>query len=246
MNRVSLLAAGGIVVIANAFGLVHAWRNRGGPPEAEITLSERELALPYAASEDDSGVALQLRWMMPGDSSGPRPSMPWLDGEKALRELGFDTSLPVSTTGDWEFYRRQRARLAFVALEYEGPAWREYLERAASSGPVPAGRPHQDSETHLFAIDAAPDPARLRSRHPDRSSVIVVPAVVRIAPLSDPTRLSGWIQMVPNSIHVPRPYSDAFRQIPSDRGKVQYRVTLRYGASLEPSIAGVALGPPAR
>ena len=31
MKRASLLLAAAIVVVANAFALVHAWRNRSGP-----------------------------------------------------------------------------------------------------------------------------------------------------------------------------------------------------------------------
>ena len=94
-----------------------------------------------------------------------------------------------------------------------------------------------------MAIDAASDPVRLRARHPDRSSVIIVPAVIRIGAqprgAGGPARFAGSIQEIPSSIHVPRPFSDAFQRSPGGNNRATYRVHLRYGASLEPWIAGV-------
>src|SRR5438067_11450665 len=126
MKRASLLAAAAIVLVANAFALVHAWRNRSGPVEADITLTERELPMSYSFDDDDSGVSLDLRWLnLAWVSFGlERPPL-WLD-QKALQELGFDTSVAASDEKASEFYQRQRARRGFVALEYDGPAWRKH------------------------------------------------------------------------------------------------------------------------
>jgi hypothetical protein len=87
-----------------------------------------------------------------------------------------------------------------------------------------------------------PDATRLRARHPDRNSVAILPVVARIGIETGtvrPAGLRGWIYEVPTAIHVPRPYSDAFRRLPPDRSRVRYRVRLRYGSSLEPWVAGV-------
>ncbi len=261
MKRASLLAAAAIIVVANAFALVHAWRNRSGPIQAEITLTERELPISYSLNEDDSGVSLDLRWLDPAWASfgWERPAL-WLD-QKALQELGFDTSVAPSADKAIEFYQRQRARRVFVALEYDGPAWRTHLEEAERQGQQRAELSHvnipphsHDAETHLVAIDASTDAVQLRARHPDRSFIIIVPAVVRIAvepflPASGGrpsrvARLSGSVQEIPSSIHVPRPFSDAFRSLPKDRSKVRYRVHVRYGASYEPWIIGVEFNTP--
>lgn len=248
MKRASLLAAGAIVLTGNVFALVHAWKNRAGGVETSITLTERELPLSYNYNkkDDDSGVGLNLRWT---DSQqrlyGESESAPWLN-EKILRELGFDTSAAPGDERAFEFYARQRHRRAFVALEYEGPAWHKWLddaERAAHAQsvtpvfPGPAERPQ--SWTHLMAIDAGSNAARLRSRHPDRSSVIIVPAVIRIEregkSASAPARLFGAIQEIPSAIHVPLPFSEAFRRLTGDRrNDAKYRVHLRYGALLDP------------
>jgi Domain of unknown function (DUF4824) len=260
MKRGSLLAAAAILVAADAFALVHAWRNRSGPADAEITLTERELPTSINLNDDDSGVSLELRWLDPAGTFGVELPAAWID-LAALRELGFDTSVAPSGNSAIEFYQRQLARRAFVALEYDGPAWRAHAERierenARRAGLFPQYAPANSLEgmSHLVAVDASRDPMRLRSRYPDRGSVIIVPAVVGIAVqpalpaggnLARPAQLAGSIQEIPSSIHVPRPFSDGFRRLPKDRSKVRYRVHLRYGASYEPWIAGVEFNPPA-
>ncbi len=256
MKRASLFAAAGIVLIANAFALAHAWRNRAGAVDADLTLTERELQHSYQSNEDDSEVALNLRWNNPELSWPWERQMSWLD-EKTLRELGFDTSVPPSKDAAPEFYQRQRPLRVFVALEYDGPAWRKWmddLERKAQEHPeLPqANLPKnlRESASRLVAIDASSDATRLRAHYPDRGSVIVVPAVIRIAvepydiavlqnrPRKSP-HLVGMIQDIPSSIHVPLPFSYAFRRLPGDRHTAKYRVHLRFGASLEPWIVGV-------
>lgn len=245
MKHVTLAAAVFVIVLANAFALAHAWRNRSGAMDADITLTQRELPLAYNADKEDNGVSLDLQWTDAAWAIVRRQRAAWLDGTK-LRELGFDTSVAPSAKNAVEFYNRQRARRVFVALEYNGPAWRKYLEEAqradeegARSSPANA-RIDRESESHLIAIDAALDAVRLRSRHPDRNSVIVAPAVARIFVMgaADNPTLTGAISEVPTSIHAPRPFSDIFRRLP-DRSRATYRVHLRYGADLEPWIVGV-------
>ena len=256
MKHVSPAAAAAVVLVANAFALIHAWRNRS-VIEADLTLTERELPLAYRSNDEDSGVSLQLRWMDTAWqilSWGPRE--PWLN-VKILRELGFDTSVQASDPKAFDFYQNQRTRRAFVALEYDGPEWRRHLDEADRWNRRTNVPPHEhQSEGHLLVIDAASDAARLRARHPDRTVVIIVPAVVRIVfqpyaaatqgQPSRPATIDGSVQEVPSTIHVPRPFSDGFRHPPGDRYQEQYRVRLRYGASLEPWIAGVEFLRPAR
>jgi len=261
MKLASLFTAVSIILVANAFALIHAWRNRSGPVETEITLTERELPLAYRSNDDDSGVSFNLRWIDPAwETFGWERPAPWLD-QKILNALGFDTSVAPASNKAPEFYQRQRARRAFVALEYDGPAWRKHVEQAERESREHAGlpqanlAPHRpDVESHLVAIDAATDAAILRGRHPDRNAVIIVPAVVRIVlePLVSasqrPSRaaiLSGSVQEVPSSIHVPRPFSDGFRRLAVARRGMKYRIQLRYGSSFEPWVAGVQFSAPA-
>ncbi len=221
MKESSWIAAAAVVVIANAFALTHAMRNRQGEPDAELTLTQNELQYLWPSSSgDDSGVALRLVWTSPLWNA---PHSNWLDAS-ALRELGFDCSRnPAGAEGE-RFYTRQRPRRAFVALARAGSG--------ALYGPP-----------GLTAIDAGLDARELRRRHPDRSSVLILPAVIGIYVLHDANqtaRIEGSIEELPSSIHVPRPFSDEFRR---RAGKpAPYRVHLRYGAWHEPSVTGVEFG----
>jgi len=255
MKRASLLSAAAVVLAANMFALIHSWKNRSGAIETDIILTQRELPLAYRSNDEDNSVALELRWMDPAWASHgwELPGL-WLD-QHHLKELGFDVSLPPSADHAVEFYQRQRARRAYVALEYDGPAWHQFLDqsdrenrRRAALGETNLLR-NPLSETHLIAMDASADAGLLRARHPDRSSVLIVPAVVRITvqPFlpaiqgqpSKPATLSGSVQEIPSLIHVPRPLSDSFRRLSGDRSSVKYKVHLRYGSLFEPWIAGV-------
>jgi Domain of unknown function (DUF4824) len=249
MKRGSLVAAAVVVLVANGFALLHAWRNRSGPVESDITLTQRELLKSYDKMDEDSGVALNLQWI---DKQGWSSPSPWLD-QKILQEVGFDTRVAPSDKAASDFYARQRARRAFVALEYDGPNWSKWIDQfeqqaqAASRIYTPPGN-QRETSTRLVAIDASGDVARLRARHPDRSSVIIVPAVIDIrvepAAAKNPGRLYGSIQEIPSSIHLPLPFSDGFRRMSRDRNSAKYRVHLRYGAFLEPWIIAVEIPTP--
>jgi hypothetical protein len=221
MKNLSLLAAAAVVLIANTFALTHAANNRSGKPEAEIELTERELALASTPGDTDSSVTLSLRFTTVANGDPP-----WLDPQK-LQLLGFDCTVSATDPAASEFYRRQIPRTAFVALEY------------VSGSPVP--------EHQFSVIDAAGDPARLRSLHPNRNKVIILPAVVHIYwssafPARDrypgrPALISGNIQ-IPTAIHVPKPFSEGFRGGSANSPK-SYRVRLNYGRSLEPWVTSI-------
>jgi hypothetical protein len=266
MKGGSLVAAISVILIANALALIHAVRNRAGSPEAEVTLTQKELQyLNRAPSDDDSGVSLILKWTDPDrfpfpqmDSSGNS-----LDQQK-LESLGFDCSVKPEGADAPRFYERQRPRRAYVALEYDGPAWQAWF---AAYGLVireqqTGNRIYNNltesglnGSSHLVTIDADLDAGKLRARHPDRASVVILPAVVGITIVNfpypgmprnpgRPARLRGNIREMSTSIHIARPFSDAFRRLglprsATPRRDLLYRVHLRYGASLEPWVTGV-------
>lgn len=256
MSRVSLVAATAIIVVANAIALTQAARNRRAK-EAQLTLTERELRYFHNPTVDDeSGVTLQLRWTDPssfpfrGQTENP---MIWLDQQK-LQGLGFDCSVNPSSPDADRHYQRQRPRPVFVALENDGAAWRAWADaydRAAAEqrAQTQLAYPLNDVTgfSHLIAIDADLSPANLRARHPDRATVVIVPAVVAVTLQPFPyTRLTdvpdhrarviGHIQQIPSSVHVPRPFSERFRRM---KGGEAYRVHVSYGASLEPWVMGL-------
>jgi hypothetical protein len=255
MKHASLAAAVVIVLSSNAFALLHAARNRSGDPDAQIALTDRELS--YYRDADDSGVALNLIWLDANARYGPwvspdDNSKGWMN-RQVLESLGFDCSVdPADRVKADSFYARQSPRRGFIALEYDGPGWREWLElrqRQIEQQPALRDSFNERQSSRLVAIDAAGDPAALRARHPDRSKVVILPAVIQISvtprmPAAQgrpeiPAQLTGWIQQVSYSVHVSRPISDKFRALrQTTRGPQQedpvYRVHLKFGSLLEP------------
>jgi hypothetical protein len=234
MSRPYLAAALLIVAGTNAWVLAHVARNRSGAPDAEIELTSRELN-DYPRSPDDKGVDLRLVWQNPAPQYlyGPFPAAGpgWFDQRK-LEELGFDCSVPASDPKADRHYRALAPREIYVALEYDGPAWREWLA-AREPGLRIEPRYHTDltfeqrqeierrTLSRLVAADAALDAAALRRMHPDRSKVLILRGVAiavlegsRVATAQQPAHeayLRGGItRLLHETIHVPRPLSLIF------------------------------------
>jgi len=240
----SLWAAGALVLVANAFTLVHVARNRSGPATQEVTLTDRELQ--YYRDKDDSGVHLMLQYSSLAHEWG---GVPWLDRQKVC-SLGFDCSVEPGDLHAYNFYPRQRARTAFVAFEYDGSAWEKAYAALQDANRVESER----RGSRLMPIDAAATAAELQSRYTDRTHILILPAVMRIhaEPAypaqpnrpARPARISAFIVQIPSDIHVPVPYSERFREMTQTfrdekRETPLYRVTLRYGQFLEPWVAAV-------
>jgi len=245
MRRVLLASAAGVVLLASGGGLVQVWRNRSEPSGGRIGLTERELGLEVIAAESTATV-LRLHWnvLRAGDREhGPAA---WLDAAK-LSELGFDCSLPLSKPGARKHYTSMPARPVFLALEYEGEAWRK-------------ARATRKVASRLYAVDAALDPHRLRQQYPDAQHYIICRGLVRLgfrdreagegAFLPAP-RLEGWIEDVcPDQVFVPLPYSRVLRELrrtgsggpkTSQVSEPRYAVRVCWGANYEPWVEGVRL-----
>jgi Domain of unknown function (DUF4824) len=257
MKNTSLAAGVAIILIANAFALVHAARNRTGNPEAEMTLTNRELVLYSTAISDkdeDSGVTLNLRWTTAEDYYPPIPgtAVPPLFNQQKLSQMGFDCSVSPASDKAVRFYQRQRGRPVFIALEYDGQAWRDLFEayrRAAEQRAAAGVKEDPDfwrQKSHLVVIDADRDATALRNRYPNRSSVVIVPGTVRIfLAQQNPAQIDGRIEQIPSAIHVPRPFSDGFRNWNLEKkkqGDAGYSVRVRFGSALEPWVAAVQFG----
>lgn len=233
MKRALLLAAMALVLVSNAFVLAHVAMNRSGEPDSEIELTARELQY-YGSRGDDSSVVLMLRWenTAPEYPVGlPRDTPGWFDASK-LKELGFDLSVSPDSPQADRFYRNQRSREVFVALEFEGPAWEQWLkdrepqiQQETQYAPNISAADRQEIErqtaSRLVAIDAARDPAELRRQYPDRKRVMILQALTRAmleprrpATNTSPARpafLRGAItRILTESINVPVPLSRRF------------------------------------
>lgn len=128
-----------LIVLTNAVALGGVWWNRATPPESTLTLSERELGLPWRSlrTQENSGLALTLRWRVanpdPADDqintytvNSGAPA--WLDNAR-LQALGFELG-DLNTDAGQRRFTRQQPRPAILVLELDGPASQQALEQA--------------------------------------------------------------------------------------------------------------------
>lgn len=249
-----LLAGLVLIVLANAAVLAGVAWNRRGEPEAVVTLTERELQIPWdaEADEDDTGLILRLEWNPRWTAGSATPAaLP----ATTLRELGFRLAPPPGRT--------EPPRTAWVVLEMEGEAWQRWLakrrreederRRKAGPGDCPPVSDFEQMEvrgSRLILVDAGLDREALRRRHPDRSRSLIVPGVVQADGVVSELQLE--------SIHVPlrlRPVLDEVVKAEEVRRHriagaedgprpPRYRANVAFGRRGEPWLVRVEKLPP--
>lgn len=238
MNRIGPILAIIVVIVSNVFVLIGVARNRAGDPLETIELTERELAL-QTLPQDNSGVTLSLAWKRPLHF-GKRDSKPDFDRAR-LQELGFDCPIPEAAS-DRQRYLLARER--FVALEYEGSAWKQWLQSEEESTGRRASR--------LFVVDAAPNAEQLRGKYPNQQKYLIVRAVISVwleterDPVTNAEKSRSWhgyvTAIIPPEIYVPLPFAKPLSGLSRNAGaEPRYTVTLQYGRKFEPWVAGVKL-----
>jgi hypothetical protein len=134
IHQRALVAGLAVIVITNAIALGGAAYNRAGDPDATLTLSERELTVPYnwGRDRDNSGLVLHLNWRAlgaeladTGQFAAPNMlfnRMPaWLDSAK-FASLGFRMTRPANTPEGRAYYRRQVPKQVLLVMEMNGKA----------------------------------------------------------------------------------------------------------------------------
>lgn len=262
MKLRSLLAGLALIALANAVALAGVALNRRGEPDATVTLTERELRIPWSAinDEEDTGLDLQLewnaRWAAGDDTPGGLPLT-------TLRELGFQPAVG----------RTEPPRAAWVVLEMDGQLWQSWVakrrrqveeqKREEPDSDCPPGADLEQmlvSGSRLVVVDAGQDRQALRRRHPDRSRYLVVPGVVHVQEVK-PGVFAGLVsELRVESIHVPlrlrplldevataerlRLHTSSFPGAPPQPPR--YRAVVSFGRRGEPWLVKVEkLSPPA-
>lgn len=216
MNWMRLGASAGLVVLTNVIVLVGVAYNRGGEPEAEITLTEREAPLSYEAfrSDENTELSLRLHWQNPAHRwhavmVEPRSEPGWFD-QARLEAVGYDCSLPLSDPAAEQYYDKLLPREAFVVLGYGGEPWTRWLEQWAQdkvfmAEQVEKGKWSKNdlerfSEAYerlprtgsrLLAVDVGSDPIQLRQRYPERDRFVIVRAEMRLYLVREGKTASG-------------------------------------------------------
>lgn len=231
-----------ILVATNIVVLSGVASNRSGNPEAQITLSERELQLPYRVYEENSGLTLRLAWRTLGKNEEDNNysdwrSPAWFSPEK-LKELGFIIDNYLSLKENVNFYKQPIPKEVFIVLENNGEPYREALRRAEAAFEKEEGlfklnsgdkklrdnfknaekrlERERITESRLFAVDAGLDPKKLREKYNDRTRFIITKGLVK--PRYDygnkKKDVIGYITKLSiESIHVPLKHRQMFDAI---------------------------------
>jgi hypothetical protein len=206
-----------VIVATNVVALGGVAFNRNGAPEGTLTLTQRELALPYNYWRDseNSGLALRLLWRV--EQTRPRGAdgsfgteTDWLDAAK-LQQLGIRTDRVVDEY-ERSFWRGIPADVLLV-LEMNGKAYQRVLKRAcdlATRSPTKdndaACAEEQNEATRLFVVDAGLDRKALRQKYPDVGTHAIVHGTIQVIQMSTSSthRTAGTVHDIStNEIHVP-------------------------------------------
>ena len=222
-----LLLAAALVIATNAVVIAGVGLNRRGAPDASLTLTERELHLAYADSEN-TGLSLDLEWNGGGWGAGPD----WFDRTR-LEALGFDCSKPLGDEDAELWYDKMLPRQHYAVLEYGGTSWQAWLDDSARElkelraeverGEEPAQTLRERENliaakrlglSRLFLIDAGADARILRQRYPDPSRFLIAPAKIQLHYRKDwdsktnsygePYLRGAVSELLVASLHVPR------------------------------------------
>lgn len=195
-----------LLLATNAFVLNGIASNRADV-ESIVTLTERELQLPYRLRKENSGLFLRLQWRtlnknnaLYSYSNGGSPT--WFNQEK-LQVLGYNST-------ELDYYRikssyksRNRKPLSkevFIVLEINSPLHNVILEQvkqefekqkalfAADNTDKHLRNKYERAEqqlnreqvsaSRLYAIDAGLDPTTLRLKYEDATRFIIAKGVV--------------------------------------------------------------------
>lgn len=272
-RRTTLIAGVALILLTNMAALLGAAYNQGGEPTSTLQLSERELQLPYwRGNKDNSGITLDLRWRSSGTSNTVSPydddDPAWLDKAK-LASLGFDVSMPIDTDPQRAIYRKQLSKPVFLALEFDGPAYRHVIELAKkrdaedlekNEGTDPKKvRPTALSQelnlaSRLFVVDAGLDSEKLRAKYPDTHHYCIVRGQIQPSVIRDEEKrplMTGYIKDVAaQSINVPLEFRHVFVPILQKRNanfayeenekRPKFDATVAFGKRLEPWLAAAS------
>jgi hypothetical protein len=197
MTRIAVPVLTVLLAVASLLG-VAGW-NRSTESQPPLTLTERELGLPWSPVNADQGLGVRLRFEFERRSE-PLDARNWLP-EARLRDLGFPLNVPTGDPAASAAYADVPSRVAWVVFEYNGPAFQEIERRRAlrrEANPFADTRP----PSRLVPVEAGLDVEPLRKKY--GAEHLIVRAIISLTYTSDPL-LYAWVrELVPASVTVPR------------------------------------------
>lgn len=246
MSRIALPGALAVLTVVSLVGI--AGYNRSAERGATVTLTEREVWLPWAvsAADEDLDVKLTIQFQSRVE---PLDARSWLT-ESKLRALGFPLSVPSGDPRAASTYDNLPPRLAWVAFEYDGPAWQEIDRRRTVQRQEDFGWPARLSR--LVPVDADLDRDVLLGRYATNHLILrATVGLTYLGPSSGGPLIYGFVrQVVPSAIVVPRHLVSALRGLPpvavpsagaADSFQPRYAAEISVGRVGIPLLKGVRL-----
>jgi hypothetical protein len=227
VKRIAIPALTAMITVVS-FVAVGAW-NRSAEPRLVVTLTERELPLWWGSTRDIEHQPLRLRLLFEPRHE-PLDARNWLP-ETKLRELGFPLTIPAGDPGAADVYDNLPSRIAWIALEYDGPAWRD-IQRRRELLAEQNRYPPIAASSRLVPVDAALDFDTLRVRYPSGHLIVRgVVGVTYVPPGAGGPVLHGTLRsIVPTSLAVPAHLRGGFLNLPENAGaRPRYEVDVAIG-----------------
>ncbi|MEN8146511.1 MAG: DUF4824 family protein [Campylobacterota bacterium] len=251
-----------LIVITNAVVLFGVQANRSSELTSQITLSERELQLPYGFNRENNGITLRMDYRVFNNDVNNTYSYynnpAWLNSEK-LTALGFEVDKYV----DVKYPKPAIPKEVLLVLENDGEAYKNSLQRVKerllkeralfddnptdrrvkSSYEMAEKELQRESKfaSRLFVIDAGLEYGHLREQYSDMSRYLIVKGIVQLVSNESKKRVYGYVQELSiRSIYMPLEHKSIFQKLEhAYEVEPRYSVTLHYGSRYEPWVASV-------
>jgi hypothetical protein len=239
MNRIVVPAATALLVVVAFIAL--SGYNRSDEPLVRLTLTERELRYWNWASvpgDRDPGLELRIDYQRRAE---PLDARNWLTDDR-LRAIGFNLGVMPAAPEAADTYGRALPRVAWVAFEYNGNAWREIDRQRQLREPAPRhpGTPLLEP-SRLVPVDAAPRAETLVARYPENHLILRASIELGYVPPEPRGALVyGWMRaLVPAAVHVPREFRDVLMNLPAATADPRYEVDVVVGRLGVPYLTGL-------
>ena len=246
-NKLSVLAFV-VIIVSNIVILYGVFANKNGEPTSRVTLTERELRLPYQNRSQNSAISLRIQYQTPNSTK-------WLT-QKKLQELGFDIKNSSKKKDRSKFVNRVQKEV-FLVLEYDATAYQEALalaknkitdaiEQGASEKQIRYAKKElqqlQLQRSRLYAIDADTNAAKLREKYQDKTQYIIAKGLISTRYTNH--TVQGYVSRLSiRNIYVPLEHSRYLKSLQAGPHKKfnspRYKVTLEYGSRFEPYVTAV-------
>ena len=252
-----------ILIGTNLVVLGGAAYNRQSDATAQLTLTEREISLPYdnGVRDENSGISLSINWRTPtrvNESYYPYNSRDVRITESELLALGFDQ---VDVKDNYWVESRE----LYWAFEFDGALHKAEVKKATEKyqaalaayeeQPNEANSHKKDessksldreevTSSRLFFINASADYESLAATFSDQQNILIVKGLAKPYYNSHDKYYSLKLKhLLVSSIMVPLEYAEIFTGLKRMGGREveipRYVVDVKWGSRLEPWIVDV-------